>query len=286
MGLKHATIVIDVRERDLSAAFEAHDVPFQRAQLDIGDVEIHVGDVKRMVVERKTMMDLAASVKDGRYREQKERLMATSSSGSKIVYVLEGGPAILFDGRMRSIGGLSPATIQGCFLSMSLKDGIRAVCTADVADTAAFIMRAAEWLSKKPLVSSSPVTTDSSSSHHGYDTYKNAACMSATVSCRKRDNVDGATCFRHMLCQIPGVSTKLSGILCEAFGSMRKLYARMAPMHSTERLAALASIPMIGKAMARKLEHYLFDDGASAVKDKEGEGVVNDGEQNTYSNAE
>jgi len=43
--------------------------------LDIGDIIIYNGSYK-LIIERKTINDLVSSIKDGRYREQKMRLLS------------------------------------------------------------------------------------------------------------------------------------------------------------------------------------------------------------------
>ena len=50
-----------------------------RRRLDVGDVLLEVGG-KRIIVERKTLFDLAKSLTDGRYSEQKARMVAASAA--------------------------------------------------------------------------------------------------------------------------------------------------------------------------------------------------------------
>ena len=56
--------------------------------LDLGDIVIQNGD-DAIVIERKTIADLAASIQDGRHREQKARLIDNYPQ-SRIVFLIEG----------------------------------------------------------------------------------------------------------------------------------------------------------------------------------------------------
>ena len=84
-------LVLDVREHGLAAALTAIGVPYTAAQLDVGDFMIQAAAGEPLLVaERKSHLDFAASNQDGRYREQRARLMAVRGSGVAVLYVLEG----------------------------------------------------------------------------------------------------------------------------------------------------------------------------------------------------
>ena len=78
------TLVIDVRERKL---IETYKGPFTTKTLDVGDVQCKYEDGNEWIMERKTAAYLTRSIKDGRWAEQRDRLMA---SGRKVIYVIEG----------------------------------------------------------------------------------------------------------------------------------------------------------------------------------------------------
>jgi ERCC4-type nuclease len=61
------------------------------AALDVGDILFQKADGEPLlVVERKSHADFAASNTDGRYREQRARLMAVRGGGCAVLYILEG----------------------------------------------------------------------------------------------------------------------------------------------------------------------------------------------------
>ena len=68
-------ITIDAREKDLFAMCsllnnDNNNITLKCEQLALGDSIIG----ENVIIERKTLTDLAASIKDGRYREQSFRL--------------------------------------------------------------------------------------------------------------------------------------------------------------------------------------------------------------------
>ena len=79
-----ARFVVDARERKLSNLFG--DL-VETETLDVGDILCTYEDGSGWVAERKTASDLAKSLKDGRWAEQKDRL---SKSGLTVVYIIEG----------------------------------------------------------------------------------------------------------------------------------------------------------------------------------------------------
>jgi ERCC4-type nuclease len=79
-------LTIDHREKDLKIAFPNAEY----LNLDLGDIKITYNGNLVLLIERKTMNDLIASVNDGRYREQKKRLLDSGIPQSKIMYILEG----------------------------------------------------------------------------------------------------------------------------------------------------------------------------------------------------
>ena len=76
---------IDNRERDLIQSFINNNIKIETQNLDIGDIQIiYIDDSyvehNLVVIERKTYDDLGASIKDGRYKEQKMRLLANNNN--------------------------------------------------------------------------------------------------------------------------------------------------------------------------------------------------------------
>jgi hypothetical protein len=93
-------VIIDERETDLFEKCEtfisAYDtstlVRVSKEVLPLGDVYVKTDDDKDVcIIERKTIRDLLASIKDGRYEEQSMRLLhASELSPHNVIYIIEG----------------------------------------------------------------------------------------------------------------------------------------------------------------------------------------------------
>ena len=91
-------IKIDTRESELLTCCKSlvesipkyKDVKIQSITLPIGDVIINDGENDCVIIERKTLKDLAASIKDGRYEEQSYRLNGLDHPNHNIIYLIEG----------------------------------------------------------------------------------------------------------------------------------------------------------------------------------------------------
>lgn len=93
-------IKIDYRERDLIELCQNLIVsPKVSSKLTILTENLHVGDIvitdtdkqgeELLIIERKSLNDLAASIKDGRYSEQSFRLNQYPTHNHHIVYLIE-----------------------------------------------------------------------------------------------------------------------------------------------------------------------------------------------------
>ena len=88
-------LIIDNREIKLIELLKSTNISYEIKTLEIGDIIISNDKYpeKLIIVERKCMQDMLASIKDGRYKEQKIRLQAEkyNSNGNKIIcYLIEG----------------------------------------------------------------------------------------------------------------------------------------------------------------------------------------------------
>jgi ERCC4-type nuclease len=59
-------------------------------QLPLGDIILNDGQNDLLIIERKSLSDLAASIKDGRYEEQSYRLKNLWHHNHNIIYLIEG----------------------------------------------------------------------------------------------------------------------------------------------------------------------------------------------------
>lgn len=139
-------VIIDERERELYdksySIVQANNtyVVLSKEVLPLGDVFITTDENKHvMLIERKTLQDLLASIKDGRYEEQSYRL--THSSGlppHSILYIIEGQLSQLRSNIERKI-------VYSALTSLNFFKGFSVIRTNNVIETAEYIV----WMSEK-----------------------------------------------------------------------------------------------------------------------------------------
>jgi ERCC4-type nuclease len=91
-------VKVDIREQDLIQCCENliktipsfKDLVLVRETLPLGDIIIGDDNSDRVIIERKSLRDLNASIKDGRYEEQSYRLNGISHHNHNIIYLIEG----------------------------------------------------------------------------------------------------------------------------------------------------------------------------------------------------
>lgn len=228
-------IDVDFRETDLIHELQKRCVLFNTKNLEIGDIHIRHANGVLLVFERKTVADLAASIKDGRYREQKQRMMATVPA-KNITYIIEGGKMF-----MPSAHGLTEETFQGAFMNCMYRDGVHVVFTKNTSDTASWVIGVSQRCEKYATIEG-----NSSVEYH----------QQCKVKTKKIDNITPQTCFILQLCQIPGVSKKIAEVIRDKYGNMKSLIATLSD--STSPTSDLTSLPLIGDKKAKKICEYLI----------------------------
>jgi ERCC4-type nuclease len=136
------SIILDNREHSLISLLSTATVQ----QLPVGDAWIKTSEQIRLVIERKTTADFEASFLDGRYREQRTRLLAyCAEQKAKALYILEGG----LDGRRRS---LDRPALQKLIHRLLLRYGVAVYFTKSTEDTAATLTILAQQLAEDSAV--------------------------------------------------------------------------------------------------------------------------------------
>ena len=95
-----------------------------KKNLEIGDIQFIENDKIIYILERKTINDLEASIKDGRYKEQKMRLLSNHSDN--IYYIIEGN--------IDDCNTLNRKTLTS-IINMSFRDNIKVISSNNIKDT-------------------------------------------------------------------------------------------------------------------------------------------------------
>jgi ERCC4-type nuclease len=194
-------MLIDIRERDLCALLPAE----HTKQLLVGDIWIGLSGEHLspggLCIERKQIHDLEGSLKDGRYREQRTRLLYhCQETKARPLYIIEG---------RLDVGRQTPKkTFQKVLSRLSLRYGIPFLQTTDLQDTASLVLALQEQLTEDPTVFQIPETN---------------IPYTELVGNSKKANRD-ATTASAMLQQVTGISDTAATALLSQFGSFSKLY--------------------------------------------------------------
>ena len=86
-----------------------------------------------IIIERKTISDLLASVKDGRYSEQSERYSELNISNNKIIYLIEGD----YDSFHKE--SIEFKTVYSCIFSLTYNKGFMVFFTKSINNTCIII---------------------------------------------------------------------------------------------------------------------------------------------------
>lgn len=202
MGL---VLVIDHREqaiKDVIGAYEDFSHPILWENLPVGDFAIRgsADTSPLLLIERKTIRDLAASIKDGRYRNQKEALIAAAPPLG-VFYIIEG--PVSFSPQDTLVDGISYKAIISAILNTCIRDKIHVFITKDLEETMDLVIAIFGR-----VTSLQDQTTPQTTQTH--------------TQAPKRVH-DKTSCYLAQLCQIPGVSMKTAEGIASKFSTMSKL---------------------------------------------------------------
>lgn len=232
--MSNTRLIIDNREKDLKAAFKNAEYK----NLDIGDIQINYNkdgkDEIFLLIERKTMEDLIASVNDGRYREQKKRLIESGIPKERIMYLLEGSSDDI-PGHFK--------TLFGMIINTLFRDQLKVFRVMDVEETIFFIKRIIDKLNQNDTdilnhiktknntqntqntQETSPQDTNNNTNNNITNTNSNNTNLEylSTIKLKKKDNLTVYHCSLLQLAQIPGMSIHNANRILEKYGSIANL---------------------------------------------------------------
>ena len=192
MNTNMLDLILDSREHKLIEMFPNT----KTQQLDIGDIHLLNTDDEtiKYIIERKTLDDLSSSIIDGRYKEQKCRLLA---SGYQIIYVIEG--------MTKNKHGVKYATLLSAMLNIQFRDKIQVIRTKDIHETANILVLLKEKLKNCEIESTKQIkyVTD--------------------IHISKKQNLTKENIFIKQLSCIPGVSSKIATDISKKYTNLSEL---------------------------------------------------------------
>lgn len=241
------SIIIDTRETELYNEIIERDLDkyennilINKENLDLGDIHIKCEELL-LIFERKTTHDLVSSIKDGRYKEQKVRLLSNVNNINQITYIIEG------DNIISSVSyNRNKSILLGAYLHTLFRDNIRVLFTNNIPETATLILTIATKIIDNPeKFVSNIINTD----------YTDCVKLKQ----KKIDNIDPCTCYIMQLSQIPHISNVLAKNIATHFPTMKVLIDSLIACNSDEeRVKLLCSVEKIGKEKAKNIIKYLL----------------------------
>jgi ERCC4-type nuclease len=221
-----------------------HEIKSER--LPLGDIILHdlAGQGRDIVLfERKTLNDLAASIQDGRYKEQSFRLIESAATAGfhthNIVYIIE-GDIEQYEAKRNKNNRITKTALQSAMVSLLYYKGFSVIRTMNLGETADFILHFADKVAKESADGATPAYTRANANAHTQPEHhiENAATTQDTATERysevgakkeKRDYITRENIGEIMLSQVPGVSPKVAAaILAKYNGS---LYEFLGDLH-------------------------------------------------------
>lgn len=240
-------IIIDTRELALYNSIIDRDldihkdrVEISKDTLDLADIHIVYNDI-HFVFERKTVADLISSIKDGRYKEQKMRLLSNIDSRN-VSYIIEGDNVIASQSYTKNNN-----ILLGSYYHMMYRDNIRLLFTKNISETTTFILTLAIKILENPskFISANPESAIE-------------YCNVLKMKKKKIDNIDTNTCYIMQLSQIPHISNTLAQNIAKIYPSMKELiYVIDKQNNLYDKIKLLSSIDKIGKEKANCILKYL-----------------------------
>ena len=219
---------VDYRENELIMNLKKDaNLKMDTPNLEIGDIMFVNAETEQpyLVLERKSLADLASSNRDGRYREQRARLLSLKGQGVTVGYLLEVG-----EGWSSELNRVWHTNIQESLLAtivarLQTRHGMPVFQVRGTAGSAGYIRLLAKMLSEDPTCLN-PLNADATVA---------AGVYTEALSVQKSANRNLKRPAAGMLCSIAGVGAKMSeGLLDACGGTLEGLMAK-----SKEEIAAL-----------------------------------------------
>lgn len=243
-------IIIDERETNLyTKCLELNtfsDIQIVKQVLPIGDILFKTDDDTKTlcIIERKSLADLLASIKDGRYEEQSYRLSNNGEcSLHNVIYIIEGIMSTLRTPMEKRL-------VFSSITSLNYFKGFSVLRSSSVSETAELLLFAADKIARGLAGGQQPA--------EGVNGEQNYCTVVKKV---KKENVTPQNIAEIMLCQIPGISSTNAIAVMKHFSSISDLIdkIRVDPNCLDEiRIETNGKSRKIGKNCVDGIRNYLL----------------------------
>lgn len=233
-------IKIDIREQELLKHCQKtleivpnfKNIGIQTENLPLGDIIINDGTNDRLIIERKTLSDLAASIKDGRYEEQSYRLNGISHHNHNIIYLIEGDIHKYNPFKER----IDKQTLYSAMFSVNYFKGFSIMRSNSMDESAMIICNMANKIGKdkerlgyyknssiEPTLANEIVSESPNNLTNDEQNLADNKQYCSVIKKVKKDNVTIDNIGEIMLCQLPGVSSTTAISVLREFKTLPNL---------------------------------------------------------------
>jgi ERCC4-type nuclease len=292
---KNKMLIIDNREGKLIELIKntpSFTIQYELKSLQIGDIIISNDKHpdKSIIIERKCVPDMLASIKDGRYKEQKVRLQAEKmqSSGKKLIcYLIEGSSQDVRYPNEKKV-------FHGSLISSIFRDEIPLIRSMSLIETLEIIVRIHDRMDKdindffRPIHNTIPIpnpiptqeqtvieeseqepktephTEPQINIQNGGDN----SYLNSIKKCKK-ENLTPSLWNQICLTNIPGVSTNIAMKISEVYPTIKNLLAEYSKCETNEnRILLISEICLvnngknkrrIGEVVSKRIMEYLYE---------------------------
>lgn len=259
-------LIIDAREAKLKTQFDNIDEEVKKRGINIsyqglnlGDIILQCGDLE-LVIERKTIYDLFSSIQDGRYKEQKYRLLKNYDK-SQIVYLIED---VANSSKIKYLRNFSSVT-YGSIVNTIFRDNIKVVRSFSIEESVKYILNILKKMKNNPefFKINSDISSDETNQSNESSDYVDSFKL------KKSSEMTPINCALVQLSVIPGLSINMAKIIINRYGSLVKLidaYKQIPLENLEDREQMLMNLELdiknnkkrkLGKVLSQRVYHYL-----------------------------
>ena len=258
-------IKIDNRERSLIKLMIALKNQYKFDHLEIVVEKLDLGDIiienkkgeELLIIERKSLNDLASSIRDGRYSEQSLRLDNYGIHNHNIVYLLEGNMAMWSNKYCK----MNAKTLYVTMFCLQYYKGFSVIKTNDMLETGEYILRLTDKMWREKYKS-------------GYFNANNienkSKKYSEVINKVKKKNITPENIGEIILNQIPGISSTTSLAIMKKFGSLYNLLVSLKKdnkcLDGMTYVSKSGEKRRISKTSIRNISQYLLYQKSNVIK--------------------
>jgi ERCC4-type nuclease len=262
-------IIIDDREHTLYEKITEQNsnanIILSKKTLHLGDIHIKTDDLKDVVlIERKSLSDLLASIKDGRYDEQSHRLSnASGFHPHNIIYIIEGVIGQIREPKEKRL-------ILSAITSLNFFKGFSVLRTNSVQETAELILSMTDKINRGFIKGKHPFTPstiiyNSIETLPVENTCESVVNYSNFVKKVKSDNITPDNIGIILLSQIPGVSSVTAAAILQKYDNSFLKFIEEAGKNKDSLVNILGNITYSSKSGARKINKSAIENIAKYI---------------------